>query len=272
MRGEFLDLGGARLYYYAAGTRGAGVPVVFIHGFPTSSHLWGDVVPLMPPGHRLVIVDLLGYGRSDRPLGHPVDVGAHAERMVALLDELRIQRACIVGHGMGGGIAQTLTVLHPQRVSNLCLIDSVALDRWPIVTSGFARGVLATAKLLPAGVILAALRRDLGRGYIDSARAERSTDLYLRPFGEPAGRAALLSHIQALAQPDAEIGSRLSSIAVPTALIWGERDRLIPVSVARRLQAVIPGATLDIIPEARHFTPEESPQRITEVIAGLLAR
>jgi len=73
MRGEFLDLSGARLYYYAAGTRGAGVPVVFIHGFPTSSHLWNDVVPLMPQGHRLVVLDLLGFGRSDRPLTRPVD-------------------------------------------------------------------------------------------------------------------------------------------------------------------------------------------------------
>jgi pimeloyl-ACP methyl ester carboxylesterase len=271
VRGEFLDLGGARLYYYAAGTRGAGVPVVFIHGFPTSSHLWGDVVPLMPPGHRLVIVDLLGYGRSDRPLGHAVDIGAHAERMAALFDELRIPRACIVGHGMGGGIAQALAIRHPERVSHLCLIDSVALDHWPIVASRFARAVLAMASLLPGSVILAALHRDLARGYIDGGRAERSTDLYLRPFGEAAGRTAMLRHIHALARTS-EIEPKVSSISVPTSLIWGQRDRLVPVSVGRRLQAAISGATLEIVPEARHFTPEESPQRITEVIAGLLAR
>src|SRR6476619_6272310 len=82
VRGEFLDLSGARLYYYAAGTRGAGVPAVFIHGFPTSSHLWNDVIPLIPPGHRLVVLDLLGYGRSDRPGARRVDAQAHAERVV----------------------------------------------------------------------------------------------------------------------------------------------------------------------------------------------
>jgi haloalkane dehalogenase len=60
MRGEFVDLSGARLYYYAAGSRGSGEPVVFIHGFPTSSHLWADVIPLMPTGHRRVLLDLLG--------------------------------------------------------------------------------------------------------------------------------------------------------------------------------------------------------------------
>ncbi|MGH7618691.1 MAG: alpha/beta fold hydrolase, partial [Gemmatimonadaceae bacterium] len=87
MRGEFLDLSGARIYYYAAGTRGAGDPVVFLHGFPTSGHLWSDVVPLMPAGHRIVVLDHLGYGRSDRPLSRPVDIRAHAERVVQVLDE-----------------------------------------------------------------------------------------------------------------------------------------------------------------------------------------
>ena len=273
MRGEFLDLGGARLYYYAAGTRGAGVPVVFIHGFPTSSHLWGDIVPLMPAGHRLVIVDLLGYGRSDRPLRHPVDVGAHAERMVGLLDELRIPRACIVGHGMGGGIAQALAVGHPQRVSSLCLIDSISLDRRPIVTSRFSAVVLAMAGLLPTRAMLATLRRELRRGYIDPARAERSIDLYLRPFQDAAGRVAILAHIQALEHAQAiSIAQRLSTVAVPTSLIWGRRDRLLPLLLGQRLQAAIPGATLDVIPDVGHFTPEEAPQRISESIAVLLKR
>jgi pimeloyl-ACP methyl ester carboxylesterase len=274
VRGEFLDLGGARLYYYAAGARGAGVPVVFIHGFPTSSHLWGDVVPLMPPGHRLVIVDLLGYGRSDRPLGHPVDIGAHTERMVALLDELRIQRAGIVGHGLGGGIAQALTVNHPQRVSSLCLVDSSSLDRPPMGVSRFAAVILAAmAGVLPTSAMLATLRRELRRGYIDPARANRSIDLYLRPFRDAAGRTAMLAHLQALAQAQTiSIAQQLSNIAVPTSLIWGQRDRLVPLLLGRRLQAAIPGATLDVIPDTRHFTPEEAPQRISESIAGLLER
>ena len=90
VRGEFIDLDGARLYYYAAGTRGAGEPVVFLHGFPTSGHLWSDVIPLMPAGHRLVVLDLLGYGRSDPPDGRPLTLRAHAERVVALLDALGI--------------------------------------------------------------------------------------------------------------------------------------------------------------------------------------
>jgi pimeloyl-ACP methyl ester carboxylesterase len=90
VRGEFVDLDGARLYYYAAGSRGAGEPVVFVHGFATSSHLWSDVVSLMPAGHRLIVLDLLGYGRSDPPAARALTLRAHAERVVALLDVLGV--------------------------------------------------------------------------------------------------------------------------------------------------------------------------------------
>lgn len=273
MRGEFLDLGGARIYYYAAGTRGAGVPVVFLHGFPTSSHLWGDVVPLMPPGHRLVVVDLLGYGRSDRPSSHPVDIAAHAVRTVALLDELRIDRACVVGHGVGGGIAQALAVRSGPRVSHLCLIDSVALDNPSTVAGRLVRAIRPVARFLPSKLLLAVLRRDLARGYTDRGRAERSIDLYLRPFGDVTGRSTVVAHLQALASDGvAALASRLSAIASPTSLIWGQHDRLVPLSVGRRLQTAIPASTLDVIAGARHFTPEESPRRIADAIAALLER
>jgi pimeloyl-ACP methyl ester carboxylesterase len=273
MRGEFLDLDGARIYYYAAGTRGAGEPVVFLHGFPTSGHLWGDVIPLMPPGHRLVVVDLLGYGRSDRPLNRSVDVRAHAERIVELLDQLRIAHACVVGHGIGGGIAQSLAIRHAERVSRLCLVDSVAFDRWPTIEARLARASLPLTRFLPPTLLVAILRRDLSRGYRDSDRAAHSMDLYLRPFAAAEGRGALLSHIRALTTDETrELGEQLNRIAAPTAIVWGQGDRVIPLWVARRLQRGIPGATLDIIPGARHFTPEEAPRQVADAIAALLER
>lgn len=273
MRGEFLDLSGARLYYYAAGTRGAGVPVVFLHGFPTSSHLWAEVVPLMPPGHRLVVLDLLGYGRSDRPDGRAVDVRAHAERIVELLDELRIQRACLVGHGIGGGIAQSIAVRHPHRVSHLCLIDSVAFERWPTHRARVARATLPITRFLPAEVLHGVVRRNLERGYADPLRAKHSMDLYLRPFLNAEGRDALVSHIRALTTRETrKLGRQLRKITAPTAIIWGEDDPVIPVSVARELQGAIAGATLQILPERRHYTPEEAPRQVADAIADLLRR
>lgn len=267
MRGEFVDLDGARVYYYAAGTRGAGDPVILIHGFPTSSHLWSDVVPLMPPGHRIVVLDLLGFGRSDRPQGRAVDVAAHAHRLVALLDELHIERACVVGHGMGGGVAQALAARHGERVSHICLVDSVALDGRESLHAGITRAAMPVAQLLPFAALNALLRRDLLRGYDDPARGTHSVDLYLRPFASSDGRDALVAALRAGKKPT---GVDARGIKAPTSIVWGENDRAIPLSVGIRLRDAIPGARLTVIPGAKHFTPEERPREIADAIAALL--
>jgi pimeloyl-ACP methyl ester carboxylesterase len=273
VRGEFLDLSGARLYYYAAGTRGAGVPAVFIHGFPTSSHLWNELIPLIPPGHRLVVLDLLGYGRSDRPGARRVDAQAHAERVVELFDELRIQRACIVGHGIGGGIAQLIATQFATRVSHVCLVNSVGLDCWPSVASRTGRACAPFARFLPPAVMRRVLRGGVVRGYSDPERANRSIDLYLRPFDGPEGRDAAAAHIKALAGTDTSaLASRLGAIAAPTAIVCGQQDRAVPPSVARGLHEAIPNSTLDVIAGARHFTPEEAPQQVADAIERLLRR
>jgi pimeloyl-ACP methyl ester carboxylesterase len=273
MRGEFIDVGGVRLYYFAAGTRGTGEPIVFLHGFPTSSHLWTDVIPVAPAGHRLVVVDLLGYGRSDRPGTHDVSIRAHAERTIALLDELSINYACIVGHDLGGGIAQAMALRWPARVSRLCLVNSVAFDEWPGREVRLARAMLPLTRHLPPQWILSVLRSDLLRGYLASDRGQHSVEMYVRPFASPEGRDALVKHLGALdAAETRSMAPRLKHIVAPTAIVWGAEDPFLPVEMSRRLQEAIPDSTLDIIPDVRHFTPEEAPERIGEVLTKLLAR
>jgi pimeloyl-ACP methyl ester carboxylesterase len=272
VRGEFVDLSGARLYYYAAGTRGSGNPVVFIHGFPTSGHLWSDVVPLMPPGHRLVVLDLLGYGRSDRPLGRSVDAHAQADRVVALLDALRIDRACLVGHGFGGGVAQSIAVRHGERVSHLCLVDSIAFDRWPIRRLRASRALLPLGRIMPPAFLVSRLRREVERGYGDRARAARSVDIYVRPFANADGIAALSASVRGIAQADPEFHARLSSLGMPASVVWGRRDRVLPLDTGRALGKQIPGADLRLIDDGCHFTPEETPRQVADAIAALLRR
>ena len=273
MRGEFVDVDGARLYYYAAGSRGGGEPVILIHGFPTSSHVWSDVVPLVPKGHRVVVVDLLGYGRSDRPNGRPVGVRGHADRIVRLLDELAINYACVVGHDVGGGIAQTLAVRWPTRVSRLMLVNSVAFDMWPGREVKVARAMLPLTRHLPATWILSILRTDLMRGYLASDRGTRSVEMYVRPFSSAEGRDALVEHMLSLDSSETTaLEPRLKDIVAPTAILWGAEDPFLPPAIGRRLQSEIPGATLSVLPELRHFVPEEAPERVAEVLTELLNR
>ncbi len=273
MRGEFIDLDGARLYYYAAGSRGAGEPVVFVHGFGTSGHLWRDVVSLMPAGRRLVVLDLLGHGRSDPPARRTLSLAAHAERLVALLDALGIASACIVGHGIGGGVAQALAVQQPERVARLALVASVAFGAWTTRDVRIARVALPILRRLPPAWLLSMVRAELERGYADPVRATHAIDRYSRPFASEAGRDALVQHLAALdARESAAIGTRLGELDMPTCVIWGAQDPFLPLSLGQRLAGAVRGATFDVVADARHFLPEDAPRQVADSLTALLAR
>jgi len=273
VRGEFLDLGGARLYYYAAGSRGAGEPIILLHGFPTSGHLWADVVPALPAGHRVVVLDLLGYGRSDPAGPGQSGINSHADRVVAVADQLGIERACLVGHGIGGGVAQAVAIRFPHRVSHLCLVGSVMLSDWPTRRAKLFRALARMGPFVPASWTVGALRAELVRGYVDHERGERDLDLFLRPFAGPAGRNALLNHLRAATSGAThDISAQLRDTKVPAAVLWGADDRIFPPDYGRALAASIPGCTFDVIEGARHFIPAEASFGVAHTIATLLAR
>ncbi len=273
MRGEFLDVNGARLYYYAAGSRGAGDPIVLLHGFATSSHLWSDVVPALPAGHRVVVLDLLGFGRSDPPRSAPVDVEAHADRLVAVLDQLGIERACLVGHGMGGGVAQSVATRFPQRTSRLCLVSSLALESWPTWRGRVASFLAPVARVLPPSWILAAARAELVRGYVDREFGVREIEIFLRPFDGIAGREALLAHVLAMTPGPSRVPSKsVDEITAPSTILCGSRDPFVGPSHARALTSRIRNSALEVIEGGRHFLPQEAAHGVAAAIKTLLLR
>ena len=273
MRGEFIEAGGARLYTYAAGTSGGGEPVVLLHGFPTSSHLWARVASCLPAGHRVVLVDLLGYGRSDRPRGRPLTLRGHAERVVELLDALGVNYACVVGHDLGAGVAQQLAVRWPQRVARLGLVSAVAYDEWPVRELRLARAMLPLTRHLPPTFLLSLLRKELLRGYAEPGPGARAVERFVRPFATADGRDALVEHLLALdASETVALAPRLKELVMPTAVVAGAHDPFLPPAVAERLAGDIPGATLDVLPDGRHFLPEEQPRAVADAIGRLLAR
>lgn len=276
MRGEFVDLGVTRLYYYAAGTRGAGEPVIFLHGFPASSQLWHSVVREMPEGHRLVVTDLLGFGKSDRPALAPLTAIAHADRLRLLMDELGIDAACIVGHGMGGAVAQALALDAPTRVTRLCLVDSTAFDVWPRRAARLARllaAVPALGRAAGAPLLAGLVHGSLLKGFADEEHGRHGLDNYLRAFTMRLGVETLVAQLRAMHDPTvASLGTRLGTITQPTSIVWGARDAWLSISLADRLRNTIPGATLELIPDAGHFSPEDAPAAVAAAVRRLLAR
>jgi pimeloyl-ACP methyl ester carboxylesterase len=276
MRGEFVDLGVTRLYYYAAGTRGAGEPVIFLHGFPASSHLWHGVVREMPDGHRVVVVDLLGFGKSDRPELSTLTAQAHAERVRLLMDDLKITEACVVGHGMGGAVAQALTLNSPQRVTKLGLVNSTAFDAWPHGAARFARAVSSMtplARALGAPLLAGLVHGSLLKGFADEENGRHALDQFLRAYTMRLGVDALISQLRAMHDRTvAALGERLGAVGQPTSIVWGRLDPWLDLRLAERLKSAIPGATLDVIDNASHYSPEDAPARVAGAVAALLRR
>jgi len=272
MRGEFVDLGMARLYYYAAGTRGVGEPILLLHGFPTSSHLWSGVVPRLPSGHRVIVPDLLGFGRSELPRPGHIDsdltVSGHATRIGQLLDALHVDQACIAGHGMGAAVALAIAVSQPRRVSRLCLVNAVTAASWPSRAAATARGIMSLAPVLPSSWLVECVRRALRLRSAEAAELTRSSDHYLRHFRGPAGRATLLAHLRALT-PRANFPPVPTALASPVAVVWGDRDPMLSADMGHALAAHYPGSTLDVV-AGGHYAPEESPEQVAAVVTRLL--
>lgn len=278
MRGEFIDVGGTRLYYYASGSRGAGEPLLLVHGFPASSHLWVRVVPLLPAGHRVIVPDLLGYGRSDpvstTGAAADVTVAAHARRMIRLLEILGVERACVIGHGIGAAVALDMWRAQPLRITRLGFVNPVDLPARTAGAPWLARVSLPLGRTLPAGILLSRLRRRLARLYADPRAHALAIDQYLRPFRGQQGRAALVEHMRALATEatPAATDSHVTQQITPrpsAAIVCGDRDTLVPSASSERLHALIADSTMHRV-TGGHFSPEESPEQVAEALRTLV--
>lgn len=276
MRGEFVDVRGTRLYYYATGTRGGGDPVVLLHGFPGSTHSWRAFASLLPEGRRVVVADLLGCGRSDGLGGELARTGSlaeHAALIRGLMADLQAPRVAFVGQGLGASIALRIALDAPDSVSALVLGGVNAWHAWPARLARLARLVRPAAGLLGPAVLASFVHGSALRGYADRDDGRRSLDQSLAAYGARLGLPPLLAHLAAMRDPDHSVAAqRLAALTVPVAIVWGADDPFLAPAVGRRLAAAIAGATIDVIPGARHFVFEDAPEQCARVACALLAR
>lgn len=280
MRGEFVDLDDTRLYCYAAGTRGAGEPVVLVHGTFASSHMWRDVTARLPKGHRILVVDLLGHGRSDQPSDVALDVAGHASRLAAMLDTLGVGPACLVGHGIGAAVVARLAVDRPLEVTRLLLCNPC------LVTAGTMRPATPAAlrrlsamsalwRRLPPDWLASALHSALLRGYSNRLSAGYSLDIYLRPFRSLAGRTLAVRQLRA-STGDGGVHLPPNSLTIPMGLVLGERDPFVGQR-GEQLRAAL-AEVCETAPAVHrlaglaHGIPEEAPDRLAQAVAELLAQ
>ncbi|MFF0115172.1 alpha/beta fold hydrolase [Streptomyces prasinus] len=269
---DSLVVDGVRL---AHRDRGRGEPVIFIHGTPSHSYEWRDVVPhIEAAGFRTVTYDLLGYGRSERPVDRDTSVAAQTDLLGHLLDALGVDRAAIVAHDIGGAIGQRFAVAHPERVRRLMLIDSVSYDSWPSPT--WRRIIDEELDDLPGmsqDAFDALLTRQLGMTVADASHMTGDVlQEYLAPHRSVPGRVSFFEH--QVRHYDSkyteEIGDALRHLTMPVRILWGEEDRWQPLHYAERLRDDIPGAELVVVPGAGHFLMEDAPGRVVREIRDFL--
>ena len=271
-----IRLHGHRAIYRRAG---AGPPVVLIHGMLNSSRHWETVADRLASEYTVIAPDLLGHGDSATTQGD-YSLGAHASGIRDVLSAIGVDRATIVGHSLGGGVAMQFFYQFPQRCQRMVLISSGGLGRevsWPLrLTAG--PGAEALVALASSGAALSALgwgadrlRRRGARGATYFRAAARA----LGELEEPGSRRAFLGTLRSV------IGARGQRVnardrlylagALPTLVVWGGRDRTIPVEHGHAAHATIPGSSLKILPRAAHFPHLEDPDGLAGALRDFLA-
>lgn len=265
---KFLKVEGHSIAYLEAGE---GPPLVLLHGIPTSSLLWRDVIAHLARSRRVIAPDMLNYGRSDKPNRADVSIAAQARILVGFLDALGLARVDLAAHDIGGGVAQIVAVRHPERLNRLILASAVCFDSWPIPEFEPLQEAGAETKLSVEG-LEAMLRDFLPQGVADAdGLSAEATEIMLRPWTGEAGKAALFRNFRRL-NPEytMAIARELEMLDLPVLVLWGDGDPFQKPVYAHRLAATIPGARLEWITGAAHWIMEEKPDDVAERIARFL--
>jgi pimeloyl-ACP methyl ester carboxylesterase len=272
---DFIEVKGQVVHLRDEGPRDDPQPIVLIHGTSASLHTWEGWAAALKSHRRVISFDLPGFGLTGPFSG---DYAADDYRgdtlarfVIDLLDHLRLNRVVLGGNSLGGEVAWRVASLAPDRVERLVLVDASGYDveplEWPV---GFRLARTPVVSALSEWFLLRGLVDQSVRSvYGDPARVTPTlVDRYFELTLREGNRHALRMRMQQL-----EAGkdvSRLASLKVPTLLLWGGRDRLIPPPVGERFRRDIPGSRLVVFPELGHVPHEEDPQRTAEAVKEFL--
>jgi len=246
--------------------RGVGEPVVLLHGIPTWSYLYHDVIPLIAAECRVLAPDFLGHGYSDRRDRFDRSLIAQAAMILRFLDALEIDRATIVGHDTGGGVALILGIEHPDRVRRLVLSNVVAYDSWPIDDMVALGNPEWRDK--PAAEVADFVASGLPDGL---HKPERLTESFkagiVAPYSDDEGKISLIRNASALnTNHTMALVDRHREIAAPTLVLWGIHDPWQKLADGESLAREIPDARLVTVDDASHWLQQDAPETFAKEV------
>jgi pimeloyl-ACP methyl ester carboxylesterase len=267
--GMDLDINGISLYVE---DHGEGVPVLLIHGFPDSGRLWRHQVPyLVSQGYRVIVPDLRGFGRSEKP----ATVAAYSLRnsvadMTAILDQLDIAAAHVVGHDWGAAVAWLMATLSPDRVRTLTAISVAHLGVTPTLRSREMAWYQLFFQF--AGVAEATIQHDDWAWLRMFTRGDGDQEQWIADLSRPGALTASLNWYRANLAPRPPAPPRpLPPVTVPTMGIWSTGDHYLDGEMMRNSAALVAGPwRYEEIPDASHWVPVDAPGRLNELLASWL--
>src|SRR5215469_11634345 len=256
---------------------GRGPVLLLLHGIAGSSETWVPAMRLLQRDYTVIAPDFLGHGASAKPPGD-YSLGNYAAGLRDFLDVIEIEHATVVGQSYGGGVALQFAYQFPERCERLALVDAGGLGRevsWllRLVTLPGAEYVLPALFLAPV--------RDCGNWILSflkdrGVRSDRASEMW-RSFGsltDPANRQAFVRTMRAVIEPGGQAVSAMDRLylaeEMPTLIVWGERDKIIPVSHAYQTHEAMPHSRLEIVSGVGHFPHVEDPFRFVEILVDFL--
>jgi pimeloyl-ACP methyl ester carboxylesterase len=253
---------------------GQGPVVVLVHGLASAWPVWFRNISELAAEHRVIAVDLPGFGGSDS-FGGRVEIDHYVDALVRLLDRLEVRRVKMIGHSLGGIIAGRFAAQHPSRTEALVLVaTSVSPRRQQVL---LLRGLAASVVLLNRGrlplfgvamraaMAAAPVRRILLRPIIHDPAAvsrELATDMMTGAGNSPGATAALKATLRAVRRQD------LRAVACPTLIVGGACDRMVPAASLDHLASVMVGARKEVLADAGHHPMFERPEAFNALVCG----
>lgn len=252
------------------GTDGA---LVLLHDLLGGAFTWNALWPQLAGLQRAVYaIDLLGYGLSDHPWPADTSVWGHADCLALLFEQLNLTNIVLVGHGLGGGVAQILaTRMAAPRVAALVLIDTICYEHafapdWPLKDMRASQDPDFPWKVDPAG-LQEELRANLSRAVVNTKDFAGLLDQYLEPWQGDVGKQVLYQHVRLLVPYYSNaVSSDLKVFDRPVLVIWGQEDQQNPVAYARRLHREIPASRLVLVPNAGHLVLFDAPAQVADAL------
>ena len=269
---QFVRIGGLDAHVRDEGRRDDPLPLVLLHGTSASLHTWDGWVRALEGTHRVIRVDMPGFGLTGPAPDGDYTIDAYVRFVVALLDHYRLERCVLVGNSFGGRVAWETALADPARVRALVLVDSAgyAIESQSVPIGFRLAKVPGLNKLLsrvtPRALVESSVKNVYGDpGLVMPELVDRYYELTLRE----GNRGALVQRfLQAPAGPDQH---RIREIGVPTLIIWGGRDRLIPAAYALRFEKDVAGSRRVEFPALGHVPHEEDPAATVAAVQAFLA-